>query len=168
MLSLVTISHYGYVQGFPINAAEVSKCHSTEVRGTSHFFPLQFTVGSNTTQEPSQDFEIKLEDAVNCVHRNSNREDLTQTMWVTVGLQFSPCYWWKEIMTAQLCWPEGWGSETEPTPVFFNPLSLDPVPLSIPKQIQLDPSYCWSEFSWLIFYDCHHHFQASTGICCYA
>lgn len=138
MLSLVTISHYGYVQGFPINAAEVSKCHFTKVRGTSHFFPLQFTVGSNTTQEPSQDFEIKLEDAVNCVCRNGKRGGLTQTMWVTVGLRFSPCYWWKEIMTAPSC--AGQRSETEPTPGFFNPLSLDLVPLSIPKQIQLDPS----------------------------
>jgi len=79
-LSLVAISRYGCAQGFPINAAEVSKCHFTKVRGTSHFFPLQFMVGSNTTQEPSQDFEIKLEDAVNCVHRNSKGEDLTQTM----------------------------------------------------------------------------------------
>ena len=56
-----------------------------------------------------------------------------------------------QLWLAQLCWPEGWGSETQPTPVFFNPLSLDPVPLSIPKPIQLDTGYYWSEFSWLIF-----------------
>lgn len=65
---------------------------------TSSLCNLQLEV--NTTQDPSQDFEIKLEDAVNCVHRNGKRGDLTQTVWVTVGLRFSPCYWWKEIMTA--------------------------------------------------------------------
>lgn len=67
------ISHCGYAQGVPINAAEVSKCHFTKVRGTSHFFPQQFTVGSNTTQQPRQDFEIKLEDAVNSSQERQER-----------------------------------------------------------------------------------------------
>lgn len=153
-LSLVALSHYGYTQGFPINAAGVSKCHFTKVWGTSHCFPLQFTVGGNTTQDPGQDFEIKLEDAVNRVHRNSKGKDLIQTMWVTVGLKFSPCYWWKEIMTAvalsQLHCPKGWGSEAEPTP-FSLTLCLWVQPVSIPREIQMDSSYSWSEFSWFIF-----------------
>lgn len=45
---------------------------------TSSLCNLQLEV--NTTQDPSQDFEIKLEDAVNCVHRNGKRGDLTQTV----------------------------------------------------------------------------------------
>ena len=172
MLSLVTISCYGYAQGFPINAAEVSKCHFTKVRGTSHFFPLQFTVGSNTTQGPSPDFEIKLEDAVNCVHRNGKREDLTQTMWVTVRLWFSPRYWWKEIMTAvasPAALAGGVGEWNWAHSSFFLTLCL---------WIQ-SPSLSRSRFNWTqatadlsfpdsFLWDCHHSFQASVGIWCRA
>lgn len=146
-----TSCHYGYRQGFPINDAEVSKCHLTEGRGTSHFFPLQFTVGSDTAREPSQD---------------RKREDLTQTMWVTVGFQFSPCCCCKETLTAMASWLERWEAKLSPLQLLLT-LCLWIHSLLIPKQISWTQATADLSFPDLFLWGGHHQFQASEGSWCY-
>lgn len=167
MLLLVMISHYVNAQGVPINAAEVSKCHFTEVRGTSHFFPRRFTVGSNTTQQPSQDFEIKLEDAV-----NSRQEKPREKVWL------SPCEsqlvsdsplathgrkLWQPSCTGQ----RGGGLKLSPHQGFFNPLSLDPVSFCIAdRSIRFNLTQATDDLSFpdLFLWDLHHQFNFCTSL----
>jgi len=107
------------MQGFPINAAEFSKCHFPKVWGTSHCFPLRFTVGGNTTQEPGQGFEIKWEDALSCVQEQPGKRfdsDHVSHSWSPV----LPLLLMEGNYNSHGAGPAaqagGWGSKAEPTP----------------------------------------------------
>lgn len=107
------------MQGFPINAAKFSKCHFPKVWGTSHCFPLWFTVGGNTTQEPGQSFEIKLEDALSCAQKHRERRfdsDHVSHSWSPALPLLLMEGNYSSHGTGPAAQAGGWGTKAKPTP----------------------------------------------------
>lgn len=149
------------MQGFPIKAAEFSKCHFPKVWGTSHCFPLRFTVGGNTTQEPGQGFEIKLEDALSSVQKHRERRfdsDHVSHSWSPALPLLLMEGNYSSHGTGPAAQAGGWGSKT-------HSLSVNPLSRVQSSSIQLDSSCCWSDFL-ILFWDPHHHFQAAARVQC--